>query len=602
MQPMVVPTVFPTEQDTIIPLSFTDYVTALQAKRVCTKSGGRRPGRITGIGSNFAVPFVKCDARKCDAPSVDAQPFCEYRTLALAPNNAYTIAFKEWIFDTNPILLDSGALPFNHDFIQIFDSTEEIDKYVKSDDYGVNENSKIGAAIIIDSGNPSYSYSIRVNSTNFNLPEKQERLVSVTTPPTNRKFENYARTPNSVCAPLLGNTKQGKYDDTCTGQYIYNGAITLQRLVDDWIIHDSGAEEKGTRVAENGVSFVTFPTQEYTMDGFFASIETFVPLLIVLGLMYPISNMIRMIVAEKEHKQKEMMKMMSVSESALEVSWFLSYFLFFAPCAICLAIACQIVYDQSEFIPLAMFWLLVMTTTILYSMWISSLFRKSTRAAMSGLMATFAGYFKSVRTDLNSSSHTDIILTSFHPVSTVSFGFQMIGSLENQGRGLTWETMSFADNAAEYSFVTAMQCLIVTAFIYAIFTWYLNRVKKDSFGRPYPLYFPFLKSYWVGGSSGAKSGNEESESMLDFKSNTTKIEPVSDALKEQEFEGKSIEIRNLSKQFKEKTAVDGLSLSMYSGQVTALLGHNGAGKVCLLLRSMNFFHFAFPLIRFYLLF
>ena len=28
-----------------------------------------------------------------------------------------------------------------------------------------------------------------------------------------------------------------------------------------------------------------------------------------------------------------------------------------------------------------------------------------------------------------------------------------------------------------------------------------------------------------------------------------------------------------------KVAVDGLNLTMYSGQVTALLGHNGAGKV-----------------------
>lgn len=29
-----------------------------------------------------------------------------------------------------------------------------------------------------------------------------------------------------------------------------------------------------------------------------------------------------------------------------------------------------------------------------------------------------------------------------------------------------------------------------------------------------------------------------------------------------------------------KLAVDKLDLTMYSGQITALLGHNGAGKVC----------------------
>jgi ABC-type transporter Mla maintaining outer membrane lipid asymmetry ATPase subunit MlaF len=53
------------------------------------------------------------------------------------------------------------------------------------------------------------------------------------------------------------------------------------------------------------------------------------------------------------------------------------------------------------------------------------------------------------------------------------------------------------------------------------------------------------------------------------------MEPVSDALKRQANEGKSIEIHRLMKQFGEKTAVEDLTLSMYSGQVTALLGHNG---------------------------
>ena len=56
-------------------------------------------------------------------------------------------------------------------------------------------------------------------------------------------------------------------------------------------------------------------------------------------------------------------------------------------------------------------------------------------------------------------------------------------------------------------------------------------------------------------------------------------EKVSAALVEQEFEGKGVHIRGLSKRFGDKTAVDNLNLSMYAGQVFALLGHNGAGKI-----------------------
>lgn len=45
-----------------------------------------------------------------------------------------------------------------------------------------------------------------------------------------------------------------------------------------------------------------------------------------------------------------------------------------------------------------------------------------------------------------------------------------------------------------------------------------------------------------------------------------------------------IKIRNLHKVFQSfgglnrKVAVDGVNLDIYSGEITALLGHNGAGK------------------------
>ena len=48
---------------------------------------------------------------------------------------------------------------------------------------------------------------------------------------------------------------------------------------------------------------------------------------------------------------------------------------------------------------------------------------------------------------------------------------------------------------------------------------------------------------------------------------------------EPELEDKAaVIIECLSKSFNDKVAVDNLSLTMYEGQITALLGHNGAGK------------------------
>lgn len=39
-----------------------------------------------------------------------------------------------------------------------------------------------------------------------------------------------------------------------------------------------------------------------------------------------------------------------------------------------------------------------------------------------------------------------------------------------------------------------------------------------------------------------------------------------------------MKVRGLKKKFGEKYAVNGVNLTMYKGQIFALLGHNGAGK------------------------
>ena len=71
------------------------------------------------------------------------------------------------------------------------------------------------------------------------------------------------------------------------------------------------------------------------------------------------------------------------------------------------------------------------------------------------------------------------------------------------------------------------------------------------------------------------------EGLLDLEGeyeNPNQFEPVSDALKKQEQERDILMVKGLKKVFGPKTAVDGVNLKMYNGQIYALLGHNGAGK------------------------
>jgi hypothetical protein len=279
----VVEPTYPDNDQAVIPFSFNDYVTAIQAKRVCMQNPNifdANPWAVTGIASqgyNWQVPFVKCDSRTCQTVGEDASKNnCEYQTLALGPTSvsddvgrAHAESFRDFIYLKYPALVTNK--PFEYAFVRVFESNQEIENYVKSSDYGTANYPKIGLAVIFSEGSSEkdYMYSIRVNSTNFNAPEQDGRPGMSTTPPPTKKFSNLANV-DDVCTPWPGTAEQGPNQDSCTHQYIYNGALVIQRLLGDWIIDDSGASEKGYNVAEHGVQFVPFPTKQYTKNGFYS--------------------------------------------------------------------------------------------------------------------------------------------------------------------------------------------------------------------------------------------------------------------------------------------------------------------------------------------
>lgn len=100
---------------------------------------------------------------------------------------------------------------------------------------------------------------------------------------------------------------------------MYNGVLTVQRLVGDFILNHTGAAADGYRVSESGVQFVQFPTEAYEQSGFYSAISGYGPILVTLGLLYPAASIIGFLTREKELRQKELMKMMSITEAEMYV-------------------------------------------------------------------------------------------------------------------------------------------------------------------------------------------------------------------------------------------------------------------------------------------
>ena len=154
--------------------------------------------------------------------------------------------------------------------------------------------------------------------------------------------------------------------------------------------------------------------------------------------------------------------------------------------------------------------------------------------------------------------------------------------------------------------------MIIDTFYLGFLSWYIGSIWPSEFGTHKPWWFIFdpkyyfklftsvfgTSEYWseICGNRFQKVNNAEKDFNLEMVNangttngvpspshENSSVEEVAESLAQQRTEGKCVDIRNLYKYFDtptgRKTAVDGLTLTMYSGQITALLGHNGAGKV-----------------------
>lgn len=621
---------YPNQFSAVTPLTFDDYVKAMQATRICQSNATRqdlldtfgsglteeqkelarafeppalfwRPGKfdISGIdrnGFNWQVPFVKCNSFLCEYDGQDAQPFCEYAAIGLSWLNEAgrqrAEEFADWLYEEYPVLNqelnmsskrlgneDQRALPFDFDFIQFFAKPSDMDVYVTRESYGVYpQNPKLAMGIVWHGNDPmDYSYTIRQNSTNFNAPEESGRPATITTPETKLNFRHHARNDNGNCVPMDGTPQLGILGLSCTGQYIYNGILTMQRLVGDFIHHSTGAADLGYRVSEGGVQYVSMPTKAYEETGFYGAIQDFAPLFVVLGLLFPVASMIGFIVREKELRQKELLKMMSVQDSEIGWAWFITFVLVNSVAMVLALIMSRELYAMTELKFLAYFWALTFLSAIMFSMTVATFTSKTPRAVLVGLLVFFCGSFMTVAIpiDFRVDDSIWIGLISLHPVAAFSYGMQEIGRLEGQGTGVTGANWNITDNPSGYTFLSTLQYLAMDIVVWGLITFYLNRCIPPEYGQAQPLWFPFSPSYWFPNQVTLDRTSSKRAANVDA---NTPVEEVGDALKRQAEGGTNIEICGLTKEFGDKKAVNNLNLSIYNGQITALLGHNGAGK------------------------
>ena len=171
------------------------------------------------------------------------------------------------------------------------------------------------------------------------------------------------------------------------------------------------------------------------------------------------------------------------------------------------------------------------------------------------------------------------LATCLLPGSSINMWGELLSTMELAKQGITFKTAN--DNVNKVGTFTAWSIIgmvFLDCILYALATWYLDKVWPTEFGQRLDPWFLFTKSYWFGQPLGELDADMETEEQGDT------FEP----LQPEQLAHASVKIRNLRKTFKNGvTAVDDLSVTFVPGQVSALLGHNGGGLEPGTLRNHN---------------
>ncbi|KAI9988466.1 hypothetical protein PInf_021885 [Phytophthora infestans] len=281
------------------------------------------------------------------------------------------------------------------------------------------------------------------------------------------------------------------------------------------------------------------------------------------------------------------------------------------------AIAAELKYGQvfpmTEYATLVFLFWSLSVSIVSFSYFITPFFNKSRAASIASVLLWLVLFFPffSVMSKSNSSKY----LGALAPPTAFALGIDDLVRRAQLGRGLAY-AMGIVESPVTVPSAFAMSWfLLLDSVILVALGWYFDNVLPQEFGVRKPWHFLFVKEYWLPSSRNNKdvvvlespttdsspqthyslgsprgvqllhqtSSDGSIVMMKDRPGLVASVEPVNAVLAEQERKGTCLQIRGLRKEFpaedgEVKVAVHGLNLTLYAGQISALLGHNGAGK------------------------
>ncbi|KAL3317331.1 Retinal-specific ATP-binding cassette transporter [Cichlidogyrus casuarinus] len=365
-------------------------------------------------------------------------------------------------------------------------------------------------------------------------------------------------------------------------KYMTSGFMDLQEQVERYLLKymfNGSSWGAGYPLHDQfGVKIQMMPMPCYVSDTMINSLSTQIPAIMLISWIGTVLSAIGTIIYEKEHRLKEFMKIIGVTNGLQWLAWFIRFFSVALIPIILTVIVLKLgkVLIASNMFVIFLYICVYMFALLMQAFFITTFFNKATFGTVFGFFIYFIlnGPYTILEKERVPIAMKYVLC--LFPQTAFSLGWKKIGTLEVQGFGVQFSDLLYSRQLdPDPSLGVIMLILLADGIILMILAWYLEEVFPGKYGLPRPWYFPVQYSYWTG-----KFPETDTETRDEHI-----LEPAEHDYANFEAEPQNCEIgvsvKNLKKRYKRSDkalAVDDLSINFYSNQITSFLGQNGAGK------------------------
>ncbi|KAM7333088.1 hypothetical protein ACRRTK_006408 [Alexandromys fortis] len=342
------------------------------------------------------------------------------------------------------------------------------------------------------------------------------------------------------------------YADGGSPGYNGEGFLSIQHAVDRAIMRHHAPNATQNMFKDLKVLLQRFPFGPHIQDPFLVILQNEFPLLLMLSFICVELIIISSVSLEKERK----VKINSVA-----------------------------VFGNSNPCLIFIFLMCFATATIFFAFMMSTFFQRAHVGTVMGGIIFFFTYlpYLYITFSYHQRTYVEKITSCLFSNVAMAMGVRFISLFEAKGSGIQWSNVGSV--RGDFSFLQVLLMLLLDSVLYCLIaflvespflrkfrtpkSWYLLAKCLTCLKRPVPVTLPLLDM-----------GEPEKPSRREFMQD----EPTEQI--------KSVEILHLYKVFyrgrSKRVAVKDLSLNLFKGQITVLLGHNGAGKttVCSILTGL----------------